>query len=61
LLLAADPALAALPPGKLRGTVRHYAGLPVVITYAPQVLLRSSAGKAHAWADLCLAAATLAG
>lgn len=60
LLLAADPALASLPPGKLRGTVRHYAGVPVVVTYAPQVLLRNSAGKAQAWADLCLAAATLA-
>jgi DNA polymerase len=59
LLLAADPALASLPPGKLRGTVRHYAGVPVVVTYAPQVLLRNSAGKALAWADLCLAATTL--
>jgi len=59
LLLAADPALASLPPGKLRGTVRHYAGVPVVVTYAPQVLLRNSAGKAQAWADLCLAATTL--
>ena len=30
-------------------------GVPVVVTYAPQALLRQPADKAKAWADLCLA------
>ena len=45
----------ALPLGKQRGTVYRYQGIPVVVTYAPKVLLRASADKAKAWADLCLA------
>ena len=45
----------ALPLGKQRGTVYRYQGTPVVVTYAPKVLLRASADKAKAWADLCLA------
>jgi len=59
LLLGAQPALASQPLGKLRGTVYHYQGVPVVVTYHPKVLLRASADKAKAWADLCLALATL--
>jgi DNA polymerase len=54
-LLAEHPDQAALPLGKQRGTVYHYAATPVVLTYHPQVLLRSSPDKAKAWADLCLA------
>jgi DNA polymerase len=59
LLLCETPALAALPLGKLRGTVHRYQGVAVVVSYPPKLLMRNSADKAKAWADLCLAAATL--
>ena len=59
VLLAAHPELASLPLGKLRGTVHRYQGIPLVVTYPPSLLLRNSADKAKAWADLCLAATTL--
>jgi DNA polymerase len=59
LLLGETPALAAQPLGKLRGTVHRYQGVPVVVSYPPKLLMRNSADKAKAWADLCLAAATL--
>lgn len=55
VLLGEHPEQAALPLGKQRGTVYHYRGIPVVVTYHPKVLLRASADKAKAWADLCLA------
>jgi DNA polymerase len=55
LLLQEHPEQAALPLGKQRGTVYRYQGIPVVVTYHPKVLLRSSGDKAKAWADLCLA------
>jgi DNA polymerase len=55
LLLQEHPQQAALPLGKQRGTVYRYRGIPVVVTYHPKVLLRASADKAKAWADLCLA------
>ena len=48
------------PLGQLRGAVHHYQGIPVVVTYSPANLLRSPADKAKAWADLCLAKASLA-
>lgn len=54
LLLSDQPELANLPLGKLRGTVYRYQGVPVVVSYHPKVLLRASADKAKAWADLCL-------
>jgi uracil-DNA glycosylase len=47
------------PLGQLRGTVHQYEGTPVVVTYSPANLLRNPADKAKAWADLCLAKATL--
>jgi uracil-DNA glycosylase family 4 len=59
LLLSEQPALATLPLGKLRGTVYRYQGVAVVVTYHPKVLLRASADKAKAWADLCLAMQTI--
>ena len=59
LILSEQPELASLPLGKLRGTVYHYRGVPVVVTYHPKVLLRASADKAKAWADLCLAMKSL--
>jgi uracil-DNA glycosylase family 4 len=55
VLLGEQPELAALPLGKLRGTVYRYQGVAVVPTYHPRVLLRAPADKAKAWADLCLA------
>ncbi len=58
-LLAEHGALATQPLGKLRGTVYQYQGIPVIVTYHPKLLLRNSADKAKAWADLCLAMDTL--
>jgi uracil-DNA glycosylase len=55
VLLGEQPELATQPLGKLRGSVYRYQGVPVVVTYHPKVLLRASADKAKAWADLCLA------
>ncbi len=55
LALQEHPQDAALPLGKQRGRVYHYRGIPVLVTYHPKVLLRASADKAKAWADLCLA------
>ena len=59
VLLGETPEQAALPLGKLRGTVHRYRGVPVVVTYHPKALMRNGADKAKAWADLCLAADTL--
>lgn len=58
-LLSEHGALAAQPLGKLRGAVYRYRGIPVVVSYHPKLLLRNSADKAKAWADLCLAMDTL--
>jgi len=55
LLLAEHPEALAHPPGKQRGTVYRYRGIPVVVTYTPKALLRNSSDKGKAWADLCLA------
>ncbi|MEI6619959.1 MAG: uracil-DNA glycosylase [Betaproteobacteria bacterium] len=60
VLLAESPQAATLPLGRQRGTVYHYRGIPVVVTYAPQALIRNPADKAKAWADLCLAMDVLA-
>jgi DNA polymerase len=59
-MLSNQPDLATQPLGRLRGTVHRYQGVPLVVTYAPKMLLRASADKAKAWADLCLAMDTLA-
>ena len=59
VLLAEQPQWATQPLGKLRGAVYQYQGVPVVVTYAPKVLLRAPTDKAKAWADLCLAMDTL--
>ncbi len=58
-LLQEHPDQMGLPLGKQRGTVYRYRGIPVVVTYDPRALLRTSANKAKAWADLCLALETL--
>lgn len=56
-LLKLDP---ATPVARLRGTVHHYADIPVVVTYHPAYLLRTLKDKSKAWADLCLAMQTYA-
>jgi uracil-DNA glycosylase len=56
VLLAEHPEQATQALGRQRGTVYRYQGTPVVTTYPPSTLLRASADKAKAWADLCLAA-----
>ncbi len=53
------PHVATVPLGKLRGQIHHFQGIPVVVSYHPTYLLRNQADKAKAWADLCLAMATL--
>ena len=55
VLLQEHPQEAALPLGRQRGKVYHYQGVPVLVTYTPQALLRQSADKGKAWADLCQA------
>ena len=47
------------PLGKLRSQVHSFKGVPVVVTYPPDYLLRNQADKAKAWADLCLAASLM--
>ena len=59
------PAEAARAPlGRLRGRVFQARlgelTLPVVVSYHPAYLLRNPVDKGKAWADLCLAAETLA-
>jgi DNA polymerase len=49
------------PLGKLRGQVHSYQGVPVVVTYHPDALLRNLPDKAKAWADLVLALKTVQG
>ncbi|MFM9900823.1 MAG: uracil-DNA glycosylase family protein [Polaromonas sp.] len=46
------------PLGKLRGRVHTLQGVPTVVTYDAQPLLRTPADKAKAWDDLCLGMAT---
>lgn len=48
------------PLGKLRERVHERGGTPVVVTFALPYLLRHSADKARAWADLCRAVAAIA-
>lgn len=53
------------PLGRLRGALVALPGLPdglpALITYDAPYLLRAQPDKARAWADLCLALATVAG
>jgi DNA polymerase len=60
-LLQDHPEQVALPLDKQRGTVYRYQGIAVVVSYHPKVLLRASANKSKAWADLCLAMDVLEG
>jgi DNA polymerase len=47
------------PLGRLRERVHGRAGVPVVVTFSLAYLLRHSADKAKAWADLCRAVAAV--
>ncbi|MBC7548750.1 MAG: hypothetical protein H7224_08965 [Polaromonas sp.] len=59
--LAAQALLETTEPlGKLRGRVHTLQGVPTVVTYDAQPLLRTPSDKAKAWDDLCLAMATAA-
>ena len=51
----------AEPIGKLRGRLHSVQGVPTVVTYHPEYLLRTQADKAKAWADLLLALKTVQG
>jgi DNA polymerase len=59
LLQGGVPEGASIPLGQLRGQIHHYQGIPVLVTYPPNYLLRSPQHKARAWADLCQAMALL--
>lgn len=59
VLLSETPELITQPLDRLRGRVHQFAGVPVVLTYHPKVLMRTTPNKAKAWADLCLAADTV--
>lgn len=59
LLQDTVPELDTTPLGKLRGQVRRYHGVPVVVTYHPAYVLRNLPEKAKVWADLCLAMAQI--
>ena len=61
LLRESEPELEGTPYGKLRGRVYQYNGVPVVVTYHPNYVLRNLPEKAKVWADLCLAMAHLKG
>ena len=53
-LLGGAPSLASL-----RGRIHDCRGTPLVVTYHPAALLRTPAGTASAWEDLCLARDTM--
>jgi DNA polymerase len=45
----------------LRGKVHNYQGIPLIVTYHPDYLLRAPLEKAKAWQDLRLAVSTMRG
>jgi DNA polymerase len=55
LLQGSMPELASIPLGQLRGQTYRYQGIPVIVSYPPNYLLRSPQHKARAWVDLCRA------
>ena len=61
LLRDSVPELEGTPYGKLRGRVYQYQGVPVVVTYHPNYVLRNLPEKAKVWTDLCLAMAHVNG
>ena len=61
LLQGSVPDLASIPLGQLRGQTYRYQGIPVIVSYPPNYLLRSPQHKARAWVDLCRAQDALRG
>ena len=61
LLQHTVPGIDSTPLGKLRGQVHSHQGVPVVVTYHPDYVLRNLPEKAKVWADLCLAMAHIQG
>jgi DNA polymerase len=59
LLQGQLPAGSKIPHGQLRGKVYQFQGIPVIVTYNPDNLVRNPIDKGRAWADLCLAMQTL--
>lgn len=55
LLQGSAAELASIPLGQLRGQTYRYQGIPVIVSYPPNYLLRSPQHKARAWVDLCRA------
>ena len=47
------------PLDALRGKVRQFEGVDLIVSYAPSHLLTQTQDKAKAWADLCLARDTV--
>ena len=45
----------------LRGKGHDYQGIPLIVTYHPDYLLRAPLEKAKAWQDLRLAVSTMRG
>ncbi len=43
------------PLSQLRGTIQHYQGIPLIVTYHPAYLLRNPIDKRKVWEDLKLA------
>jgi DNA polymerase len=48
------------PVGRMRGSVKEFDGVPLVVTYHPAYLLRSPSQKQKSWDDLCLAMSAFA-
>ncbi len=43
------------PLGKLRSKVHRFENTPMIVTYAPEQMMRSGETKSNAWNDFCLA------
>jgi len=53
--LLTDSPLKNEPLGRLRSKLLQFANTPMIITYAPEQMMRSGEIKSNAWTDLCWA------
>ena len=53
--LLKDTPLNNEPLGRLRSKVHRFENTPMIVTYAPEQMLRSGETKSNAWTDFCLA------
>ena len=53
--LLTDSPLKNEPLGRLRSKLHQFANTPMIITYAPEQMMRSGEIKSNAWTDLCWA------